>query len=663
MPIASSHNGGRSQLDINGGRGGLSFPLIDLSHIGNPWVLADLSAAADPNDLDSNGYPNAALGSAIWTAHNGIGTQTDIPSQAQRPGNWIFKGTSTAAAGQPGGTVYLYATGLTVTATGPTFRQVFTPPSEGLNLDFAIRSRGSGGYINKLALIHVDDEALYDAGDVVSPILKSTIADLGCGILRFHDAQHSSASNVINWEHRTPLGHIDYNMQWRAEYWGGLTGGTGNNYTLTGLSGFTLTDKRIVHLRFDRNAVPTGADESGSSGDPQSYTLNINGTGAKPLLRANASPIWFNVSPHTANHGTVVYDADLDAYLLWGGTFIIRCGITGGWPIELCLRIAAETGCHPHFNVPFMACDPWSNWALQLLTYIRDWAATNAPWMKPRIAGPNETWNFASGYDVSNYAVQKSKVHWPSLIANGDYWLVNNWYGRVASRYGQDASAVYSNDRTKYRTILEVHTGSISNADSSVADIRLGAPAYVADGGTPASDWMTSVGPTSYWDLLYLFVGGGDYATRASIMATYAASYAAATTDAQRESIREAFVTEAKAYTIPFFLDQWRAWRDWADDNGLTVEPYEGGYTSAENASPGDERTLLWATRVSPQVVTLTLHMFKEAAWDSYAALNLSADNYWSIINPTIFDVRSATFEAMRLYNQRKSRLHLRGGA
>ena len=88
MAYATTHNGGRSQTNLNFMQIGGEYPFINLLKTAQRWSYLDNSGAPLPTELDSDGYLSDA---AVVTNHGGVKTVFVVPSQTDRPGNYVAK--------------------------------------------------------------------------------------------------------------------------------------------------------------------------------------------------------------------------------------------------------------------------------------------------------------------------------------------------------------------------------------------------------------------------------------------------------------------------------------------------------------------------------------------------------------------------------------------
>lgn len=74
--------------------GGADLPFLNAFKTASSWTYNDNSAQAKPDELDSNGY---ILTSGGWTSHGGAKAVISIPTQAKRPGDYVFVATGGGA--------------------------------------------------------------------------------------------------------------------------------------------------------------------------------------------------------------------------------------------------------------------------------------------------------------------------------------------------------------------------------------------------------------------------------------------------------------------------------------------------------------------------------------------------------------------------------------
>lgn len=271
-------------------------------------------------------------------------------------------------------------------------------------------------------------------------------------------------------------------------------------FTATGFTGTTGTFYFVVVV--DANTIKLSTTAGGGSivtpstagtGTHTARTyprVNVGGTALIPILDGSAN------KPTVSGNGymtggsknsfdTLVYDALLNCWMRSGLTSS-QGQIANGCPYSIMIALCRQVGAHPWFVSPVFSGG--STYHTQLATLCRD---TGPSWFVPRFEGPNECWG---GQGTTGYASAIS-AQTPGWGGSAD---INNWYGRFVSIMGQDVNAVYGGavDGTKYRTICGLQLGSLNNPASN--DNRLKAAKYVADGGTPAHQWVTSIAPANY---------------------------------------------------------------------------------------------------------------------------------------------------------------------
>jgi len=512
LTAAASHNGGRTQVNFNQIQFGGDYPFLNVVKACSNWKYTsapNANAGIDPALLDANGYPTSIQTGGYY------GT-TYIPHQLSRPGNYVIIWTDTGGSSQVRNMGTLISG--SYSTTGTSGRAVFTPVSTSLTPGVVSMS---SGYVNSLAVVHVDDEAAWLAGDVFGVKFKERLIEGNFGVLRFLNWSQGNLSQVTTWATRKPTTYFSWGaMEFRASVYAGQTSNVGNAYSLTipgGIvhtadnttwtAGQTPKDKDTLTILFNAAATKSGT-----------CSLDV-GSGAINILNqySDALSVGTNSYPEgtLASNGiaTLVYDAVLAAWIKRGAdTADGFCGINNGCPIEIMLQLCAEVGAHIYVTSPHMACTPMTDYHTQLATYLRDSAPS---WMIPRFEGPNELWNTL--FIPTNYAENVATAYgW-----GADY---HNWYGRVMSTIGQDISAVYSNNRARYQVICGVKTGlGDTSGNRATHAPRLNSTLYLLQ--TPqsgytasaAKDWATHICCAQYF-------APSDYGQAAET--TYAAAYA-----------------------------------------------------------------------------------------------------------------------------------------
>jgi hypothetical protein len=369
--LGAGHNGGRTQVNLGFPANAGDYPFINVLKTAQDITYADTGLNPRPDTLTANGYPSIIIAS-------GIKVLTSIPYLDDRPGNYVCKWKGAAGT-------QVIANGTTVSGstTAPSLdagRFVFTP--SGSSLFVIIKTTG----VDDVVVCHVNDETAYDGGERFGVRFKARLIEGNFGCIRHMNTQQCNDGNIGQWKHRNSVNYVTYGgRQWRSDIYAGNTTTVGAAFT-TGNTpgGFVLEDRTIVHF----NVVA-------SSAAAEPWTLNVNGTGAKPMV---SKYINGGVNP-SPGMWSAVYDAVLQSWITEQG------GILNGWPVEMQLRLCAEVGAHCHFSSPtyaFETCPDY--WHTGLATYCRD----NKPaWMTIIMEGPNETWNVSSGVNQIQYATGK----------------------------------------------------------------------------------------------------------------------------------------------------------------------------------------------------------------------------------------------------------------
>jgi hypothetical protein len=545
MTFAASHNGGLVQINSTLLNTDGCFPFLNLLKNGTSWGRNGANTSpVTPDELDSNGYPNA-----LSISRGGTASICYAPSQAERIGNYVITWTSSGTillnfsntvlptatftgsvssniltAGAPsGGTIQK---GMTLSTGGIIGDQISGSAGvagtynlvNGVNAGSqsmtvsggSTTSAGNGRYvfsttatrfdfhitngpITNVIICHVDDEARITAGEVFGVKFKQTVSDMRFGVWRAGVGwQNSNTSQVTTWATRKPMTFYSYiAAERRAAWFAGTCTNTANAYVTASFpsqhaaDGTSWTsgvpkDKDIVHVIWGANATPSGG-----------ITLDI-GTSGTPINVLDPYTNALATSTYPAQAGTVndfstlVYDAQLNVWIKQGGdTTQFAKGFDNAVPPELVVQLCGEIGMHPYFVVPYLSCTPMTDWTRQCATYCLN----NGPsWMVPMFEGPNELWNFAANYYQGPYS---------NNVANSYGWgssgtQYHEWYGKVMSTIGQDVAAAYSvikanvKTQTKYKVLCGVQTANaVNGTGTATSNPRLNSTKYLT--GVPAA--------------------------------------------------------------------------------------------------------------------------------------------------------------------------------
>ena len=555
LPVGPKFNGGRSQINLNFLQIGGDFPFLNCLKTAQSWNLSDNSGLPDPNTLDSNGYPTSIT-------HGGVYTVFFVPSQAERPGNYVitWSGNGTIVCGMSNNPV-----SGSKTSTNGSGRYVFSTTDT--RFVVGISAIGSPA-ISNLQVFHANDEAALNAGEVFGAKFKQRLAEANFGVIRFLNWQSGNTTNVTTWATRKPLSYVFYSgTEFRASLYAGLTKNVGAAYSAT-LPGFQLADKATVIVKFNVS-------------NNSACTLNVNGTGPINILSEYSTPPSaggnsYPVGGTWQSFATLVYDATLNAWIKQGGDVALgSIGIDNGCPPELMVQLCAEVGAHPYFITPPLAIDPATDYIPSLAAYCR----TNGPaWMVPRFEGPNELWNASGGFYQTGYAMAKATAYgWGADV--------HNWYGKVMSVLGQSVSSVYAGDRSRYQVLCGVQTATAdSAAGAAVSNARLASTKYVSQSAAPqspytksaASNWVTHICCAQYFT-------PSEYGTSQEV--TDAAAYSAAAGNATLQlSIATTYASTANSGSGSFTISKcavlYANWKSWAQGFGIQkMCGYEGGYS------------------------------------------------------------------------------------
>jgi hypothetical protein len=640
---ASAHNGGRTQVNLNFLQTGGDYPFLNALKTAQSWAwINNANSPVTPDVLDGNGYPTTILNTGVYTVFY-------VPPQASRPGNYVitWDGNGTIYCGMANTLV----SGSKTSTTG-SGRYVFSTTAS--RFVVGISSIGSPA-ISNMKVYHIDDEPDVLAGNVFGAKFKQRILEAKFGVIRFLNWQLGNTTNFTTWATRKPTTYVFYSgSEFRSSLYAGTTTNVGNAYSAAAPSGWTgLVDKATVHVLFNASATQSGT-----------CSLNVGGTGDINILNESSGALStgsnsYPVASTFQSLATLVYDAALNAWIKQGGDVAYgSVGLNGGVPPEMMVQLCAEVGAHPYFVAPPLACTPMTNWHAQLATYCKN----NGPsWMVPRFEGPNELWNTKAGFFQTGYA---------NAIATAYGWGADyhNWYGRAISTIGQDVSAVYGADRTKYQILCGVQT--ITGNSPSSSNPRLSSAKYLLQ--TPqsgyqasaASNWVTHVCCAQY-------ITPGDYNTATET--TLATNYAGGDNTAPQTYCDS--VNGAGSFTLSVEAGLYLDWKTWAQGFGIQkICGYEGGYSPDYSSLGNSSVDRLRAA--SKQISTLAL--YTQINYKNFFALNdgtftaefpscfqmaanININGYstdaWSVLEDIYQSPNPPQWEAIRLFNAGKRRV------
>lgn len=627
------HNGGLSQAVFWFLTFGGEFPFLNLEKASPTWGTVDNTANILPANFDANGYVHTIT-------NGGVKHSYAVPSQSERPGNYVYKWDG-------GGTMHRGFTATTVSGSltssaGTTnnrceFSTSATTFITGVS-GVATPGGGAGNYPTNFRVCHVDDEALLDAGEMFSVLLKTRLAKIG--VLRFLDWQLINTTQLRLWEDQMPEAHYSYGAAY-WKYYAGLTTNSGDDYSVTYGSGGPVDGEQIM--------VTFNATSSGFT-----PTFNKNGTGAVDIKFMDGRTLAFDVwKPTIGRTGVLTYNLALNAWLKMGGDTEAYDAGFYGVPVSIMLRLCEEVGAHPWLHIPYQAVDPMTNFTTELATACKAYAEANATWMIPRYEPINEVWNSAGGFPCTRLANALENVRVGS--ATDDY---HNWYGRVLSKVGKAVSAVYADDRTKYQVICGVQTyGSTASSANRMASAR-----YVTEtgqAGDAAKFWATRVAFANYWHSS--FAGTATEATMAT-------EYATASTSRKAALLAEYLESNAgsNAFDMEGSLTQAGIWTTWAATfTGVGSTLYEGGYDYGYSEGSDDLQTFTRAAYFSPALKRQTQYQYQKlvslgAEFPSLYTLAGASDWGYGGVGESIYQATpSAQWDGIVDYNLGKRSFYL----
>jgi len=570
MATLSAHNGGRTQVGTAGAGLDATFPFLNAFKYAQQWAFADHSAW-DPSLQDANGYMTSLGGHS-----GGVEIGLNLPTQAERPGNWVLLWDS----GQAGVTTFSCNTACSLISgslTGANGRAVIVNSAAFIVLGLQVLG---SPYPTNIRFVHVDDEASLAAGGIFTEEFLALMRNVG--VIRFMDWQSSNTSSVSHWADRKPVTYYNYATNYYPPSLvttnQATNGGSGNTYTLT-RPGFVLTDKAQVICRFQQDQTATG-------------TLNVNGTGAISIGDPNGIPrptVNANDPIFAGQYNMCTYDQSLNRWMI-ANTYNAANGINGGVPPEICLELCIQTGSHPWFNIPYMTCD-WGTGQLPSLgdytTQLATYCNANQPsWMVPRFETVNECWNSGPGFFGTQYAWNKQEVRSGNRNEN-------EWIGTTGSLIGQAVSAAYSADRSRYQMVAGFKW-------SDRITERITSAYYVSQGGSAFSNWATHLCYASYFSSFYWFtpafpvmchqwVAASPGAAKDAVLANYLSGC----------GIWDGVFLQC-GYCLPQFYTQVDAFATFAATYNVGVTFYEGGF------SPDDwSASLLSITSIAKGATTV----------------------------------------------------------
>jgi len=501
---------------------------------GNNYQIVAISPTTITLNVNSSSFSPYTSGGVVTQTRGGANSQIVVQPNASPVPQGVGFGVTTISSGPPtnyvSGIAVVYTDDLPAYNAGEIFGEQFKaklsqggfgvyrflnwqegipvfnmttwatrkPPNYFTYADMEYRATLFGGTTNEGSFNGYDYElasplALYAWPGWTSgaPIDKQTIQ-------LYFDQDATFYSSTITLSGRTTF-------NWTSH---GFVGGEAINFTVSGgyfptnlsnsvtyyvLTAGLMTNSFQVGTMPGGLPVAFGSSASGIFSGTRLPTLNLNSGGKIPiifysgngLLQANLPSV--NSGGGQAALGTLVYDADLNAWLKAGGDSSGSLGLGNGCPFEIMLQLCKEMGAHPWFVAPFMAVDPMTDFHTQLATYIKN----NMPtWMIPRFETCNELWNNSN--NQTRYAFGKAFLQWNTQFAVGQFDS-DDWQGKTASTIGQAINAAYGGSvGTRYQLIVGQKTSDFTSSGANGHAATLASTAYVGQSQSPQAGYTQS---------------------------------------------------------------------------------------------------------------------------------------------------------------------------
>jgi hypothetical protein len=548
-----AHNGGIFQTGLNFLQVGGAYPFLNFLKTSQSAEIFNVGPP-DPSNVDANGYIINTTGTEEF------GGLFFRPLVADRSNKYVVKWTGGGATTTFNiGWLGTLTSGSNIGANGRFTVDMSDASGGGGRTILIWKNVSPNAPVTDVVFVHEDDEALYDAGNVFSPLLIQKFIDGGFGVLRNLDITNANTSNLSRFAHCTPVNAITYAGEiCHHDIWAGETTKVGNAYTVA-MPGFVLEHGAMVTVRWDTD---------GTSGATFTDTLNVQGTGAVPIRdRVGDTSTQSDARLMRAGkYSTLFYDADLAVWLKFGGdNDTLNRFITASVPPTIFLRLCKEAGMHPWIVQPYLSADPVTDLMPSLVEQAMDYVDSQASWMIPRFElVHNENWNNAAAFYGTRYGWNKANARW------GSSFDTHNYHGRAFALNGQaiwTALGDSAKNPNRYHLVCGVQTfGSTSDSNPRLASTR-----HVLDGGQPASNYATHVACANYFS-----IRSSDY-TQELILAM---DYAAAGTELERTAIATEYVQLMSSY-VDDLRTIYGAWKTWAAGHDVDgMEAYEGGYSA-----------------------------------------------------------------------------------
>jgi hypothetical protein len=223
-------------------------------------------------------------------------------------------------------------------------------------------------------------------------------------------------------------------------------------------------------------------------------------------------------------------------------------------------------------TIEFASDHPWS---VGDAVFVTGFTGTN-------VTGFNNATSYVSSVPNSTtVVVTRSSTSSPATWSSGGTVQGLNsdnhgWYGRAMARLGQEVSAIYSDDRTRYEIVCGVQTAGTTASH----DERMKSTSYFLETGERAYDWITNICVANYWSNSTAMGTNPDatYLTFSEIQSTYDYFITYAGDSAQQAATLVAYLGDG---ALPELDTKYTAFYSWANGFGPTMGMmgYEGGYS------------------------------------------------------------------------------------
>jgi hypothetical protein len=627
---------GRTQGQSTFLTGGNDYPFVNLLKTGSSWFyVGSPTSHPPPSELDSNGWPTSPIHSG------GDSFLFTGPSQMQYPGHYVAKWSGTKkinvfeniGGGIPTVVSCKNGDGSNGTSSGGCLatdgRYEISIAGETTtnNVTWEIQIITTDGAANtNLAFFNINDESYYGwcaigsdcpngfSGDQFGKLYKSRIKAGNFAVWRGLDWTNANFANCSSWADRKLLTYAFYGgSEMRAAIYAGspsyALNGSSNDYAATFGSGAPVDRQKVIVL-FNNTATNGTA------------TFNLNSTGSVNIadINGNSAPMPFSTTwPTSGSYGTLVYEADLNVWMLYGGSIAdFYHGLDCGAPPEVLVQLCAELGMNPWFPEYLLSADPIQDFPIQLATYIKN----NYPKMIPRFEIYNEPWNGLT--PGAPYGDLKANKFWGTSFDHLD------WDCKIGSLLGQAISGVYGGNSSRYKVVIGVQTSTTPSASNNV----LNCPQFVAQAAPPqtgyvksaAYNWVTGIAVATYWPLVTV---GHTYV---GLAYQYSVSPA--------ETLLEQIIQTAPDPGPPYgtIIAGWVSWEA-GIKSGLQVDGYEGGYNQTLFTSDITQ-AFTSATNANPAVLTATQNGCSPGMT---VGITGASGGTWSTINGNTYTVSANT--------------------